>query len=81
MLIFVKWKDYLGGCKKIRSWFQKLTTNSVAQSKCQLLSPYLARIIHEITSEEQASPVVVRRAHHPEYIEGRPMGLYLEEVG
>jgi hypothetical protein len=37
---------------------------------------------HEITSEEQASPVVVRRLLTTlSNIEGRPMGLYLEEVG
>jgi hypothetical protein len=56
---------------KLRQYTGRATPN---------LERLLARIIHEMTSEEQVSPVVVRRAHHPEYIEGRPMDLYLEEV-
>jgi hypothetical protein len=42
------------------------------------LGSLLARIIHEIMFEEQASPVVVRRLLTTlSNIEGRPLGLYV----
>ncbi len=41
----------------------------------------LTRIIHEIASEKEASPVVFDMLTTLSKIEGRPMGQYLEEDG